>query len=122
VYAFWTWVELATLLETCAHEYQHDVRKGDLTPEDKKARHAVLMEHLNELCKHGEEKVALTQQIYDMVDRHCKRLDEDLTKLDEEMEVSNGLHVLQERRRKKEYLAGKNMRPIAVPSILDMLV
>ncbi|TPX43701.1 hypothetical protein SeLEV6574_g04903 [Synchytrium endobioticum] len=34
--------------------------------------------------KHGEEKVALAVQTYDMVDRHIRRLDEDLSKFEEE--------------------------------------
>ncbi|KAI9009145.1 inhibitor of growth proteins N-terminal histone-binding-domain-containing protein [Hyaloraphidium curvatum] len=37
--------------------------------------------------RHGEEKVALASQTYEMVDRHIRRMDEDLARYDEEMMV-----------------------------------
>ncbi|KAJ3136076.1 Inhibitor of growth protein 5 [Geranomyces variabilis] len=39
---------------------------------------------LKETLRHGEEKVALAVQTYDMVDRHVRRLDDDLHKFEEE--------------------------------------
>lgn len=38
-----------------------------------------------EALRHGEEKVALASQTYEMVDRHIRRLDEDLARYEEEM-------------------------------------
>ncbi|KAI7872317.1 hypothetical protein BDF14DRAFT_1992496 [Spinellus fusiger] len=39
-------------------------------------------ELLNQVLKKGEEKFALTKSIYDTVDRHCTRLDNDLSKFE----------------------------------------
>ncbi|TPX34551.1 hypothetical protein SmJEL517_g02839 [Synchytrium microbalum] len=46
-----------------------------------------------ESLKHGEEKVALAVQTYDMVDRHIRRLDEDLSKFEEEQMTGPKLMV-----------------------------
>jgi hypothetical protein len=47
-----------------------------------------LTKDFKEALKHGEEKVALASQTYEMVDRHIRRMDEDLSRYDEEMLVA----------------------------------
>jgi hypothetical protein len=63
-------------------KFQQKVRElnGDQRTEMLKGIDALLKDCL----KHGEEKVQLAVQTYDMVDRHIKRLDDDLAKFEEE--------------------------------------
>ncbi|KAI7827743.1 hypothetical protein BX661DRAFT_143271, partial [Kickxella alabastrina] len=50
-------------------------------------RHAEYLENFAQLfatvLKHGEEKVALATQTYDLVDKHIRKLDDDLAKFEE---------------------------------------
>ncbi|KAJ1954833.1 hypothetical protein GGI12_005704, partial [Dipsacomyces acuminosporus] len=50
-------------------------------------RHVEYMKNFIQLfttvLKHGEEKVALATQTYDLVDKHIRKLDDDLNKFEE---------------------------------------
>ncbi|KAJ3230891.1 Inhibitor of growth protein 5 [Chytriomyces hyalinus] len=54
------------------------------TPEERTEKIAALTTIFKEYLKHGEDKVALAVQTYDMVDRHIRRLDDDLAKYEDE--------------------------------------
>ncbi|KAI9332921.1 hypothetical protein DFJ73DRAFT_855170 [Zopfochytrium polystomum] len=54
------------------------------SPEERVNRILHLTTIFKEYLKHGEDKVALAIQTYDMVDRHIRRLDDDLGKYEEE--------------------------------------
>ncbi|KAI8620513.1 inhibitor of growth proteins N-terminal histone-binding-domain-containing protein [Chytriomyces sp. MP71] len=61
------------------------------TPEARTAKIANLTAVFKEYLKHGEDKVALAVQTYDLVDRHIRRLDDDLAKYeDERKQISRG--------------------------------
>ncbi|KAJ3190852.1 Inhibitor of growth protein 5, partial [Entophlyctis luteolus] len=53
------------------------------TPELRSEKIASLTALFKEYLKHGEDKVALAVQTYDMVDRHIRRLDDDLAKYED---------------------------------------
>ncbi|KAI8922422.1 inhibitor of growth proteins N-terminal histone-binding-domain-containing protein [Powellomyces hirtus] len=55
-----------------------------MSPEDRVKMLQDISASLKETLRHGEEKVALAVQTYDMVDRHVRRLDDDLHKFEEE--------------------------------------
>jgi hypothetical protein len=63
-------------------------RVRDLSPERRNRWLRRLLVSFDESVKHGEEKLALATQTYDMVDRHIRRLDDDLLKFEEEQLVS----------------------------------
>ncbi|KAJ1669266.1 hypothetical protein GGF38_002387, partial [Coemansia sp. RSA 25] len=56
-------------------------------PTKEDPRHVEYMKNFVQLfstvLKHGEEKVALATQTYDLVDKHIRKLDEDLAKFEE---------------------------------------
>ncbi|KAJ3102936.1 Inhibitor of growth protein 5 [Physocladia obscura] len=56
----------------------------NLSPSDRTQKISALTALFREYLKHGEDKVALAVQTYDMVDRHIRRLDEDLAKYEDE--------------------------------------
>ncbi|KAL0094625.1 hypothetical protein J3Q64DRAFT_1715113 [Phycomyces blakesleeanus] len=56
--------------------------KTVLLPEERQEQLVVIGRLLNEALKKGEEKFALAKSIYDTVDRHCTRLDNDLQKFE----------------------------------------
>lgn len=47
----------------------------------------LLREELKEACNYGDEKVDLAVQTYDIVDKHIRRLDQDLKKFEHEIEM-----------------------------------
>ncbi|KAJ3092699.1 Inhibitor of growth protein 4, partial [Quaeritorhiza haematococci] len=53
-------------------------------PEERTKLLQKIGQSFKECLKHGEDKVALAVQTYDMVDRHIRRLDDDLAKFEEE--------------------------------------
>ncbi|KAJ3104632.1 Inhibitor of growth protein 5 [Phlyctochytrium planicorne] len=55
-----------------------------LAEEERSAKIVEITGILKEYLKHGEDKVALAIQTYELVDRHIRRLDEDLLKYEEE--------------------------------------
>ncbi|KAJ3123850.1 Inhibitor of growth protein 5 [Nowakowskiella sp. JEL0407] len=71
-----------TQAETETIEFIEQLRT--LTKEERTARLRSLSTKFREALKHGEDKVALAVQTYDMVDRHIRRLDEDLEKFQDE--------------------------------------
>ncbi|KAI8852408.1 inhibitor of growth proteins N-terminal histone-binding-domain-containing protein [Chytridium lagenaria] len=74
--------DLTQVIETETHGFMDSAET--LTPEKKREMILHLTRTLREYRKHGEEKVGLAIQAYDLVDRHIRRLDEDLAKYDEE--------------------------------------
>ncbi|EGF77561.1 hypothetical protein BATDEDRAFT_35913 [Batrachochytrium dendrobatidis JAM81] len=54
------------------------------TKEERKARLIKISALFKSCLKHGHDKVELAVQTYDMVDRHIRRLDDDLMKFEEE--------------------------------------
>ncbi|KAI9026630.1 hypothetical protein CLU79DRAFT_833514 [Phycomyces nitens] len=56
--------------------------KTVLLPEERQEQLVAIGRLLNEALKKGEEKFALAKSIYDTVDRHCTRLDNDLQKFE----------------------------------------
>ncbi|KAJ3036442.1 Inhibitor of growth protein 5 [Rhizophlyctis rosea] len=63
-------------------DFMSDLRK--LEPKEQVAMLEKISNLFKETLKHGEDKVALAIQTYDMVDRHIRRLDDDLNKFEDE--------------------------------------
>ncbi|RKP25396.1 inhibitor of growth proteins N-terminal histone-binding-domain-containing protein [Syncephalis pseudoplumigaleata] len=63
-------------------------RVRELDPERRNDWLRQLLSSFETTVKHGEEKLALATQTYDMVDRHIRRLDDDLQRFEEEQLVS----------------------------------
>ncbi|KAG0172471.1 hypothetical protein DFQ28_009638 [Apophysomyces sp. BC1034] len=61
-----------------------------LSDKERRERLARIGQLLNESLKRGEEKFALAKSTYDMVDRHCTRLDNDLQKFEDEQLIGPG--------------------------------
>ncbi|KAJ3213179.1 Inhibitor of growth protein 5 [Dinochytrium kinnereticum] len=74
--------DISRTLETESAGFVETV--ADLTTEEKLEKIRTLTLVFRDYLKHGEDKVALAIQTYDLVDRHIRRLDEDLAKYDEE--------------------------------------
>ncbi|KAJ3023296.1 UNVERIFIED_CONTAM: Inhibitor of growth protein 5 [Siphonaria sp. JEL0065] len=62
------------------------------TPEARTEKIKYLTGIFKEYLKHGEDKVALAVQTYDMVDRHIRRLDDDLAKYEDEQMTGPRAH------------------------------
>ncbi|KAJ3031903.1 UNVERIFIED_CONTAM: Inhibitor of growth protein 5 [Siphonaria sp. JEL0065] len=60
-----------------------DTLKNLPTAEARTEKIKALTVSFKEYLKHGEDKVALAVQTYDMVDRHIRRLDDDLAKYED---------------------------------------
>lgn len=58
-----------------------------------------LAKDFKEALRHGEEKVALASQTYEMVDRHIRRMDEDLARYDEEQLAASRAAVARQHER-----------------------
>ncbi|CAG8508903.1 9471_t:CDS:2 [Ambispora gerdemannii] len=61
-----------------------------LTPVQRKEQLQKLGNEMNETLKNGEEKVSLATSTYDTVDRHIRRLDDDLQKFEDEQMTGPG--------------------------------
>ncbi|KAI8810409.1 inhibitor of growth protein 4-like protein [Cladochytrium replicatum] len=86
---------------------------ADLNPEEHADRLSKLAETFKETLKHGEDKVSLAMQTYDMVDRHIRRLDDDIQKFQEEQ--MTGPRLSSEKKRQREpstqkYISGPKMK------------
>ncbi|KAJ3105919.1 Inhibitor of growth protein 5 [Phlyctochytrium bullatum] len=57
---------------------------SDLSGEEKVQKIKALTKIFKDYLKHGEDKVTLAIQTYELVDKHIRRLDEDLSKYEEE--------------------------------------
>ncbi|KAI9330523.1 hypothetical protein BDR26DRAFT_871448 [Obelidium mucronatum] len=62
------------------------------TGEERTQKIVALTAIFKEYLKHGEDKVALAVQTYDMVDRHIRRLDDDLAKYEDEQMTGPRAH------------------------------
>ncbi|KAI8923545.1 inhibitor of growth proteins N-terminal histone-binding-domain-containing protein [Entophlyctis helioformis] len=69
-------------VRTETQAFMDDVR--NMSRQDRIAHLEALSGLFKGCLKHGHDKVALAMQTYDMVDRHIRRLDEDLAKYEEE--------------------------------------
>ncbi|KAI8818478.1 inhibitor of growth proteins N-terminal histone-binding-domain-containing protein [Fimicolochytrium jonesii] len=74
--------DATTRISTDTKKFMDDLK--DLNPEEVENRLKEISRCLKETLRHGEEKVALAVQTYEMVDKHCRRLDDDLSKFEEE--------------------------------------
>ncbi|CAG8434261.1 3256_t:CDS:2 [Diversispora eburnea] len=63
---------------------------GDLTPEQRVEQLKKLGDLLSSTSKYAEEKVSLATSTYDTVDRHIRRLDDDLQKFEDEQMTGPG--------------------------------
>lgn len=57
----------------------------EVPAENRKLMLRQLTEAFTKSLKHGEAKVSLATQTYDMIDRHIRRLDEDLQRFEDEL-------------------------------------
>ncbi|RKP14171.1 hypothetical protein BJ684DRAFT_2566, partial [Piptocephalis cylindrospora] len=55
-----------------------------LSNQEKEELFRQLSTSLDGLVQHGQEKLTVATQTYDMVDRHCRKLDDDLNRLEDE--------------------------------------
>ncbi|TPX69129.1 hypothetical protein SpCBS45565_g02671 [Spizellomyces sp. 'palustris'] len=76
-------------IEEQTSKFMEDLRT--MTPEERVALLQNIAKSFKDTLKHGEDKVALAVQTYDMVDRHIRRLDDDLNKFEEEQMTGPGL-------------------------------
>ncbi|CEG84197.1 Putative Pho23 protein [Rhizopus microsporus] len=78
------------LIETVSREaiYLIDNIK-DMDPNTRIDKFKYFMTVLTETLKRGEEKVALAKSTFDIVERHCNRLDSNLVKFEEEQTLGD---------------------------------
>eukprot|EP00158_Paraphelidium_tribonemae_P001580 Partr_v1_DN24565_c0_g1_i1_m19587 putative Inhibitor of growth family member len=60
----------------------------EVTAEKRKEMLQALSVSFNDAIKHGENKVSLAMQTYDLIDRHIRRLDADLVKFEDELTMT----------------------------------
>ncbi|KAF7722641.1 Inhibitor of growth protein 5 [Apophysomyces ossiformis] len=83
------------LMETVQVESGRFVQTTEiLSDQERRERLGRIGQLLNESLKRGEEKFALAKSTYDMVDRHCTRLDNDLQKFEDEQLIGPGRSLL----------------------------
>eukprot|EP01116_Phalansterium_solitarium_P024954 TRINITY_DN931_c0_g1_i1.p1 TRINITY_DN931_c0_g1~~TRINITY_DN931_c0_g1_i1.p1 ORF type:complete len:216 (+),score=55.55 TRINITY_DN931_c0_g1_i1:838-1485(+) len=74
--------ELVENVERASKSY---LRNAKRTREVSEAEEATIKADLKKALELGDEKVALAVQTYDLVDRHIRRLDQDLKKFEQEL-------------------------------------
>ncbi|KAI8876293.1 hypothetical protein K501DRAFT_288968 [Backusella circina FSU 941] len=72
-------------------------RDMTLSPEERKEKLKKVGQLLGESVKKGEEKFALAKSTYELVDRHCTRLDNDLQRIEDEQLIGPGRIVTKKR-------------------------
>ncbi|KAI9104552.1 inhibitor of growth protein 4-like protein [Phlyctochytrium arcticum] len=76
-------------VENQTTQFMDDMRT--MSASERVALLSQISQSFKDTLKHGEDKVALAVQTYDMVDRHIRRLDDDLNKFEEEQLTGPGL-------------------------------
>lgn len=78
--------EIVDKIEICIEEYRNNGQSkfDDILTEEEIEK---LRDELKEACLLGDEKVSLAAQTYEMVDKHIRRLDQDLKKFEHEIEM-----------------------------------
>ncbi|KAJ3190166.1 Inhibitor of growth protein 4 [Gaertneriomyces sp. JEL0708] len=76
-------------IETQTAHFMENLRT--LSSEEKEETLRKIAAAFKETLKHGEDKVALAVQTYDTVDRHVRRLDDDLDKFEEDQSRPRGI-------------------------------
>ena len=65
---------------------------NEITDQERSTEALRLLEKFKELIEFGNDKVRLATQTYDMVEKHIRRLDEDLLKFEEEQMTGPKVH------------------------------
>ena len=72
-------------MEQAANDAPHFLSTYEtLDPAERESEAKKLNDLFTTLIQHGKEKVKMATSIYDLVERHIRRLDEDLVKFEEE--------------------------------------
>ena len=82
--------ELTSEIESASQEYLRKVKERHLNPRKRKSEMEKIMKMFNEAKDNSDSKVNIAIQTYELVDKHIRKLDADLAKIETEMKEKGG--------------------------------
>ena len=80
--------ELVEEIDELQKQYHPEARKAyEASKQPDKDKVEKILSHLKSCLKYSDEKVDIAMQTYELVDKHIRRLDDDLARFEAELEV-----------------------------------
>jgi len=97
-------------IDSASDEYLRKAR--DLSTNQRSSEMEKIQKMFKKAKEHGDEKVSIAIQTYEMVDKHIRRLDSDLAKFEAEMREQGGRLSQTETEDESTSLAGRNKKKV----------